>query len=858
MTDEDAETEWSSTLLGGVYLAVFVIQFIALVYTQSRGPFLGWLAGVYIFVLVALVAFRPRRYRLLSASWLALAGLFVAFLVVFNLPNSPLEPLREHKYIGRLGRVFETEHGTGAVRVLIGEGAVKMILPHAPLQYPPDMRPDRFNALRPLIGYGPESMWVAYNRFYPPKLAHVEHRNASPDRSHNETFDSLIISGLFGFLAYLALFLSIFYYALKWLGLIQQRRQLYLFLGLTIAGGVIAPLIAHQLDHGQWRFFGVSLPVGLIIGLILYVSYASLKVAATGSDSSQRERYLFLLALLAAVTAHFVEIHFGIAIVATRTYFWVMAALLLVVGSNWLQEGAPVAKTTTPQQVKHRSASSRRSRRRRQRSTKAEIRPRGETSLWGQLTFPASLMMFIFGILAFLYTTNQFVRSELPNSNALSIISRSLFTIVRHGHHQFSPYLFYMLTFVGVFSGLILVGETARGKRKSLGWGGIAFTVLTGASILGYLWVALFQALQLAHGAAMQSQIHSLQDLLRLAHVIGGYAVNFYWIFFFLLFVLAAAVWRQDGRGQMSRWSNNGLTMGATVLFGVLALYGIVMIDVALVRADVYFKQGKSFTAARAYDRAVIMYQAAIQVEPKEDYYYLFLGRDQLTIANRVKDKRVAAKYFGDALQTLLRAQALNPLNTDHTANLARYYNNRAHLEKDTGKQRQLLEKAESYYSQAVSLSPHSARLLDEWAMTLLELGRREEAESVLKRSQALDPDYDLTYIIHGDLYRTEKNYQKALKMYQKALTYNPKNTSLLNSLGVTYDRLGLLDRAVNAYQELARLSPKDPLPHRNLAVLYWRLGRKDTALQEADTALQLAPDDQKPAIQKLIRQIKG
>ncbi|MEZ4646278.1 MAG: hypothetical protein R3E31_26740 [Chloroflexota bacterium] len=47
-------------------------------------------------------------------------------------------------------------------------------------------------SLRPLIGYGPESMYVAYNRFYPPELATVEARNASPDRSHNETFDALV------------------------------------------------------------------------------------------------------------------------------------------------------------------------------------------------------------------------------------------------------------------------------------------------------------------------------------------------------------------------------------------------------------------------------------------------------------------------------------------------------------------------------------------------------------------------------------------------------------------------------------------------------------------------------------------
>ena len=72
-------------------------------------------------------------------------------------------------------------------------------------------------------------MWVAFNKFYPPDLAHVEARNASPDRSHNETWDSLVITGLLGFMAYMAVFISIFYWALRWLGLITGKRDTILF-----------------------------------------------------------------------------------------------------------------------------------------------------------------------------------------------------------------------------------------------------------------------------------------------------------------------------------------------------------------------------------------------------------------------------------------------------------------------------------------------------------------------------------------------------------------------------------------------------------------------------------------------------
>ncbi|MEZ4735139.1 MAG: hypothetical protein R3E79_49210 [Caldilineaceae bacterium] len=42
-----------------------------------------------------------------------------------------------------------------------------MVAPHEPLSYPDGSR-DAVNLLRPLVGYGPEAMWVAYNPFTRP------------------------------------------------------------------------------------------------------------------------------------------------------------------------------------------------------------------------------------------------------------------------------------------------------------------------------------------------------------------------------------------------------------------------------------------------------------------------------------------------------------------------------------------------------------------------------------------------------------------------------------------------------------------------------------------------------------------
>jgi hypothetical protein len=57
-------------------------------------------------------------------------------------------------------------------------------------------------------------MFVAYNRFYPPALANIEARGASPDRSHEAYLDELVTKGVLGLISFLFLLLS--FLALVW------------------------------------------------------------------------------------------------------------------------------------------------------------------------------------------------------------------------------------------------------------------------------------------------------------------------------------------------------------------------------------------------------------------------------------------------------------------------------------------------------------------------------------------------------------------------------------------------------------------------------------------------------------------
>ncbi|MCB0004547.1 MAG: hypothetical protein KDH86_18545, partial [Anaerolineae bacterium] len=179
---DDSRHVTMDAVLAGFYLFILAVQSLAILFTQSRGPLLGWLAGLFVFILLFLLGLRGRAgaqessggfmrtvERWLWAPWIALAVAGFVFLVVFNVPGSPLAPLRTNPIIGRLGTALDLESQTARVRTLIWQGASELIGPHEPLGYPATggegdvtvTEPDKLNALRPLIGYGPEAMWMA-------------------------------------------------------------------------------------------------------------------------------------------------------------------------------------------------------------------------------------------------------------------------------------------------------------------------------------------------------------------------------------------------------------------------------------------------------------------------------------------------------------------------------------------------------------------------------------------------------------------------------------------------------------------------------------------------------------------------
>ncbi len=910
----------SDMILATGYVFILAAQLICILFTQSRGPMLGLLAGLFSFVLLSLTLLRRRAEdqsslglsdgikalatvilsglvgfligmgggvllgrigffdgapdrTLLSAlgffvgiasgvvcigfmvilrkgwKWLWLAWIIqalvpLAFLVVFNLPGSPIASWRTLPYIGRLGRVFETETGTGLVRVLIWEGAVEMVTPHEPIQYPSG-QPDEWNLLRPFIGYGPESMFVAYNRFYPPELANVEARKASPDRSHNETFDALVITGLAGFAVYLLLFGSVFYYGYEWLGLIEDSGQRNVFIGFFLGGGLAAALFL-----GLWKgaaYVGVGLPLGIALGL---AGYLVVSAAAFYSRSEESRPYQFLLiALVSALLAHFVEINLGIAIAATRTYFWVYAALMVAAGygcrypAATAREAVHAAPPEAPEQT-------RKKRRRRRRSSSQPSWPGIKTRILNFLTsnpeviIRSFLMALVLVTLGYDYVTPQFDLSARGYS------------------------LLWLLALVWLVAGAIIVAQTRRGQ-----W----FLASLFYSLISLVCLVVFYLIR-NRQVQIRIAVESLEDLLKQAGAVANGLV-FYYVFAFLLLlaVAGALLWRKSLPASFWRRRYGWLYPILVVLVVVL----VFTTNLSVISADVVYKHAKSYFGARQYDASIALYRRAVKLAPNEDYYYLFLGSALLEKAKRapagpttlpsdisaaellaLAPQQVANLSREDLLvasrAVLTEARRLNPLNTDHSANLARLHRTWGQLSSDPAQRAEKLGQAVEYYRQATSLSPQNAQLFNEWGQVYYILGDHERALEKYQHSLGLDQQYDQTYLLLGDLYLRLEELDKAADAYSRALELNPKIAQAHSSLGYIYSQQGKLQEAIEENLKVLELSPDDYASHKNLALLYQQLGQTDAALAEAQIALELAPEEEKANLEAFIAQLGG
>ena len=841
---------------GTVYVFAGVIQLMAIYMSGSRGPALGLLAGTFFLMLLLSLHWQKRW---LTFGIIGTTMVVSVFLLIFNLPGGPLESLHASPVIGRFGLLLDAESNSALVRKYIWQGAAEMVKPHAPIEFPDGSR-DSFNSLRLLFGYGPESMYVAYNPFYVPELAKVERRNASPDRSHNESWDSLVITGLAGVLVYLALFSLVFYYGSKWVGIIANWKQRNIFL-LLLMGSVIAGAIV----FGLWRgleYIGVGLPFGMLIGFLSFLAITSLFSRPNQIKSAdQGFRAITLIVVIAGIVAHFVEINFGIAIASTRIYFWVYAALLVCVGFLVPQEGESTNSPTLANQVELPLKT-----RKKRRSRELERKSPGFGEAAAQEWLPGAMSVAI-TLVALGY---DFITNPSGARNSFEVIWRAFTRLPNRGDALSLGVLALFIT-TWVMISLVHAVESDAHKSAASIWQSFAWILLFSGAVALFFWIWHANSLASVARNVASTVDGVLEQVYRYEALLAKFYIFLGLLVFGSAYFLSAENIRTAGK---VKWTS----VVTTTAILVVTFFLTAITNLRVIQADVAFKLADPFTNGNQWPVAIQIYNRANSLAPNEDYYYLFLGRAYIEHAKQINERSQQESLIKQAESDLRKAQAINPLNTDHTANLARLYNLWSLLTQDLEEQMTKAKISSDYFSRAVVLSPHNARLWDEWALLYLNAFKQpEEAFERLNKALEIDPNYHWTYALLGDVYslwarsstqqaEREQYLEQAVDDYLRAIELPAPGDALAKhnyslALGAAMTQLNRVPEAIGYYQQAIDAAPNNVAVWRVeevIASLYIQLGDAQSASLYLTRAIKSAPSDEAGRLQVLLNQLQS
>jgi len=398
--------------------------------------------------------------------------------------------------------------------------------------------------------------------------------------------------------------------------------------------------------------------------------------------------------------------------------------------------------------------------------------------------------------------------------------------------------LLWLILLFWLFSGIVFVaqGEMRAPSRRGGAWWlySLASYLLVSGGCLALFW--------LIHNTRLPPRAEA-RDLI---------TVYYLWLFVNTALIAISLI----GGRILPRllWRKANLLLYPILIAGVALL--IFFTNINVVRADIVYKQGLFYEDGKQWDQSVALYKSALQLAPDQDYYLLFLGRVYVDMAGAASDASQRSILFEEARKVLERARELNPLNTDHTANLARLYRSWGEATEDPMERAEKLDRALEYYQEATALSPHSAQLFDEWGSLHHFKGEYGEAIEKYQRSLSLDKEYIDTYLLLGDAYRAIENLEGAAQAYKRAIELDPKAPQAHSLLGLVYAQQGKLEEAVLENLAVIEIAPNDYTSHKNLALLYRELGRIEEAIAEARIALELAPEEERAKLEEFISQL--
>ena len=810
--------------LGGLalYGLILAAQILAFVFTESRGALLGLIAGLGFFM-CATGVLRRRRTTLIFG--LGLVVIILAVLVLANRQAGPFKRWASLPLLHRFSQTFSQKEAAAAARLDYWKATVKLMTRGEPLALGP-AEYDHWHWMRPLVGYGPETVPDIFPRVYfDPEVDH------NPEnRVHNLVLDAWLNLGALGVAALIACFILIFFQVYRYLRWVCSARGMLLFFGLAL-GMPLATATVLMLWRGP-GLLGVGIQCGVAAGLTLYPVAAFLfgiNDAAAAKALSQKE--IFLLALLGALLAHLVETAFGFETAATSLLIWIYPAIILALTR---QDSTGASDDLVPAMVASNAGA----------TEVVESRGNnGQSSAGsGGLNRHSALVSAALTALMLVCLLFAFIqRYSVDRLSVLAVLQQAL-TQLDNGDRT-NPYLLPLFFVAWLWCGLAFALDQAR-ENSGRGWRKhLLITLVVSILFAGaYAWLTAFQISKVGpvpdSSASSESVLQQCSGYILICLVFLGILVGFV---FWIGWLISRNVTLPRGKP--------GPVFAAGLFSAAAAILLVSFTTIRFLRADVSCRWAKVLGTVEDVRQAADVLKYTLSLNPRPLVYRGSLEEVCVFLAKTAPDKSQFEARMTEAEQGLLAASCEG---LDRGAyELGQFYLEWATDETDPASRLRLAPKAAAALERALALEPNTEVVWRQSAAAdILLLGKKAEGQAKIQRAAELsrnqDPRGYANYYAArssaaGSLLLKRQYGSYAMEYYDKALKNTATTGAATFSIQMAKAKLAIdlgdADQAIAALSQAANMTEEPDYWQAEKALASIYAARGDTASSEQHLA---------------------
>ncbi len=174
-------------------------------------------------------------------------------------------------------------------------------------------------------------------------------------------------------------------------------------------------------------------------------------------------------------------------------------------------------------------------------------------------------------------------------------------------------------------------------------------------------------------------------------------------------------------------------------------------------------------------------------------------------------------KNYDAALKLAEKAVALEPDNKWYLLQLARIY-----------KQKKFYTKETEIYSRLVQTDPYNVQYYDDWAMAYIYAGKSDEAIRVYNLAEKKIGITENFSLRKKEIYTITNRTEKAIHEIENLIDKFPSNTKYYELLAELYMKNKNYNKALTVFQKIVEINPSNEYIHLSLADYYRVIGNKE------------------------------